>query len=264
MDLDIFRRHYGVFIVVSTFLSRIIFIGFCWSYGTVISQFKKQNTNLSDTELSWIGSIGQSFGGLFAPLILFLARRYGYQLTFILALLTCAISLLLSSYVQNLHWLLITYSLPYGFANAAIFILGTLLCGLYYPFNQQSKHIFVMCIISTGFPLGYHIMSAFVLSSIEKNGWQTMKRYMGLLELVAMFILGPFMTTKYLTNTISDYQPPLITKAETTNRRNYLSFPIVIWMIGIFTTMSGINNFLLHFVSFLLENKWFFFLLLMK
>ncbi|CAF4741392.1 unnamed protein product [Rotaria socialis] len=54
------------------------------SYGTIMTQFKKQNAMISDTELSWIGSIGQSFDGLLAPLILFLARRYGYQIFFIL------------------------------------------------------------------------------------------------------------------------------------------------------------------------------------
>ncbi|CAF0972564.1 unnamed protein product [Rotaria magnacalcarata] len=78
-----------------------------------MAQFKKQNAMISDTELSWIGSIGQSFDGLLAPLILFLARP--------------------SSTIDNLHWILLTYSIPYGFANSVIFILGTLVCGLYYP-----------------------------------------------------------------------------------------------------------------------------------
>ncbi|CAF2136556.1 unnamed protein product [Rotaria magnacalcarata] len=107
-----------------------------------MAQFKKQNAMISDTELSWIGSIGQSFDGLLAPLILFLARP--------------------SSTIDNLHWILLTYSIPYGFANSVIFILGTLVCGLYYPVSQYSKHILVMCIISTGFPMGYHIMSALI------------------------------------------------------------------------------------------------------
>jgi hypothetical protein len=29
-----------------------MFNGFCWSYGTVIVEFKKQNSTLSDTEMS--------------------------------------------------------------------------------------------------------------------------------------------------------------------------------------------------------------------
>ncbi|CAF0973596.1 unnamed protein product [Adineta ricciae] len=251
MDFDKFRKHYGIIIVLCAFLSRIIFIGFCWSYGSIIAQFKKQQSSLSDGELSWIGSIGQSFGGLLAPLILFLARRYGHQIVFIVSLLICAMSLFLSSCVQNLHWLLITYSFPYGFANAAIFILGTLVCGVYYPVRQQSKHIFVMCIISTGFPLGYHIMSALIFSSIEKHGWQTMKRHIGFMEIMISCILGPLFTMKYLPYAVSGYQQPSSSVVQMNSRRTYFSKPIVIWMMGIFSTMSAINNFLLHFHSYL-------------
>jgi len=50
--LEIVRKNYGILIVLITFLCRIIFIGFAWSYGTVISQFKKENVQISDTELS--------------------------------------------------------------------------------------------------------------------------------------------------------------------------------------------------------------------
>ncbi|CAF2774422.1 unnamed protein product [Rotaria sp. Silwood2] len=252
MDLDTVRTHYGGLIVFITFLSRIIFVGFCWSYGTVIVQFKKENPMISDTELSWIGSIGQSFGGLLAPLILFLARQYGYQIPFILSLITCVISLLISSTVRNVHWLLITYSFPYGFANSIIFILGTLICGLYYPVSQYSKHIIVMCIISTGFPLGYHIMSALVFSSIEHYGWQSMKRRIALLELFASCILGPIFTTKYLASTASEYYHTTIAATQNTNNRKiYFSLTIIVWMLGIFTTVSAVNNFLLHLHSYL-------------
>ncbi len=146
---------------------------------------------------------------------------------------------------------MLTYSLPYGFANATIFILGTLICGLYYPASQHSKHLLVMCIISTGFPTGYHIMSALVFSSIEKHGWQSMKRYIALIQLFAIFILGPFFTTKYVPNAKPGYHRPSITVTQNNNRRSYFSLPILIWMLGIFTTMSAVNNFLLHLVSFL-------------
>jgi MFS family permease len=217
-------------------------------YLSLISFNRKKNKFNS----GWIGSIGQSFGGLLAPLILFLARRYGYHITFILSLITCVISLFVSSFIRNLHWLLITYSLPYGFANAAIFILGTLICGHYYPFNQHSKHILVMCIISTGFPIGYNIMGYLIFSSIEKNGWQSMKRYIALIELIATCILGPIFTTKYLQNSSSRYRPSVIITDNNNkdNRRSYFSLPIITWMLGIFTTMSAINNFLLHLVCF--------------
>jgi MFS family permease len=198
----------------------------------------------------WIGSIGQSFGGLLAPFILFLAHQYGYQLIFILSLIICVISLFISSNIHNIHWLLITYSFPYGFANAAIFILGTLICGLYYPANQHSKHILVMCIISTGFPIGYHIMSASIFSSIEQNGWQLMKRHIALIELFAIGIFSPFFTTKYLQNVEQEYHRPSAIVTQTNNRRIYFSLPIIIWMLGIFTTMSAVNNFLLHLVGF--------------
>lgn len=167
-----------------------------------------------------------------------------------MSLIICVISLFLSSITQNLHWLLLTYSLPYGFANAAIFILGTLVCGLYYPAGQHPKHILVMCIISTGFPIGYHIMSAFIFSSIEENGWQSMKRRVAMVELLVTCVLGPFFTTKCLPNSSEGYQYPLTTDISENkpNRKIFYSKPIIYWMLGIFSAMCAVNNFLLHLV----------------
>lgn len=198
----------------------------------------------------WIGSVGQSFGGLVAPLILFCAHRFGFQISFVVSLIICIISLFISSMVQNLHWLLLTYSIPYGFANAAIFILGTLICGLYYPAGQHPRHILVMCIISTGFPIGYHIMSAIVFSSIEDNGWQSMKRRVAMIELLVTCVLGPFFTTKCLANPTEGYQYPSARLISGNNQRKiYYSKPVIYWMLGIFSAMCAVNNFLLHLVS---------------
>jgi len=251
MNLETIRNHYGILIVLITFLTRVVFVGFSWSYGTVIAEFKKHNTTLSDTELSWIGSVGQSFGGLVAPIILFAARRYGFQLTFILSLIICILSLLFSSFVNEIYWLLITYSFPYGFANAAIFILGTLICGLYYPANQHPHHVLVMCLISTGFPIGYHIMSAFVLSSIEEFGWQTMKRRVAMIELLVTCVLGPFFTTKCLPLSSQGHRYSTNSLIPDSQRRIFYSKEILYWMLGIFTAMCAVNNFLLHLHSHL-------------
>ena len=198
----------------------------------------------------WIGSVGQSFGGLLAPLILFCAHRFGFQISFVASLIICVLSLLFSSMVHNLHWLLLTYSLPYGFANTAIFILGTLICGLYYPAGQHPRHILVMCIISAGFPVGYHIMSALIFSSIEDNGWQSMKRRVAIIELLIICVLGPFFTTKCLPNSSEGYQYPSARLISNNNQRKiYFSKPILCWMLGIFSAMCAVNNFLLHLVS---------------
>lgn len=107
-----------------------------------------------------------------------------------------------------------------------------------------------MCIISTGFPLGYHIMSAIIFSSIEHHGWQSAKRRISILEFVATVIIGPIFTTKYLPNESIEYSPTTRTTKQSSNRKIYFSLPIITWMVGIFTTISAVNNFLLHLVSF--------------
>jgi MFS family permease len=218
-------------------------------FSLIIFNTKKKNQTI-EFNSGWIGSIGQSFGGLLAPFILLFARRYGFQISFVLSLVICVISLFFSSIIRNLHWLLLTYSLPYGFANASIFILGTLVCGLYYPAGQHPRHILVMCIISTGFPIGYHIMSAIIFSSIEENGWQLMKRRIAMIELLVTCVLGPFFTTKCLPNPAQGYQYPSTTLITDNNRKIYFSKPIIYWMLGIFSAMCAVNNFLLHLVCF--------------
>jgi len=108
-----------------------------------------------------------------------------------------------------------------------------------------------MCIISTGFPIGYHIMSAFIFSSIEENGWQSMKRRVGMIELLVTCVLGPFFTTKCLPNTSQGYQYPLTMFNSDNNRKIYYSKPVIYWMLGIFSAMCAVNNFLLHLVCFI-------------
>ena len=107
-----------------------------------------------------------------------------------------------------------------------------------------------MCIISAGFPIGYHIMSALMFSSMEQHGWHSMKKRIALIELIATGILAPFFTTKYLRNEVPGCHPPLIPTLQNNNRRSYFSVSILLWMLGIFTTTSAINNFLLHLVGF--------------
>lgn len=197
----------------------------------------------------WIGSIGQSFGGLLAPGILLLTRRFGYQHIFILSLVACSLSLLVSSLLKNFHWLLLIYSMPYGFANTAIYLLGTLLCGLYYPATERRQHVLVMCIISTGFPIGYHVMSAFIFSFLKSGGWQSMQRRIGLIELAAACVLGPLFTAKFLSSNAPEQARPSIRERSKTDRKVYYSVPVICWMLGIFTAMCSISNFLLHLVS---------------
>jgi hypothetical protein len=106
-----------------------------------------------------------------------------------------------------------------------------------------------MCIISTGFPIGYHVMSAFIFSSIEDNGWQSMKRRVALIELIVTCVLGPFFTIKYLPNPSEEYQNPTTMLIPDNNRKIYYSKPIIYWMLGIFSAMCAVNNFLLHLVG---------------
>lgn len=218
----------------------------------LITKWRAERESL---QLGWIGGVGQSFGGLVAPLILLLARRYGYQLTFFLSLLICCLSLFLSSFIRNLHWLLATYSFPYGFANTAIYILGTLLCGLYYPAGEHHRHVLVMCIISTGFPIGYHVMGAFIFNFIQDNGWQSMKRRIALLELAATVILAPFFTSRFLARKSAEHPRAVAATSSTEHRRTFYSMATVCWMLGIFSAMSAINNFLLHLVGCLMTRR---------
>jgi hypothetical protein len=84
-----------------------------------------------------------------------------------------------------------------------------------------------------------------------------MKRHIALIELIATFILGSFFTTKFLQNLPPVYHHPSagVTQNNNNNRRIYFSLPIISWMLGIFTTMSAVNNFLLHLVGFFFESS---------
>jgi hypothetical protein len=70
-----------------------------------------------------------------------------------------------------------------------------------------------------------------------------------MIELLIACVLGPFFTTKCLSNSAQGYQypsAPLI--SDKTEQKIYYSKPIIYWMLGIFSAMCAVNNFLLHLV----------------
>jgi hypothetical protein len=83
-----------------------------------------------------------------------------------------------------------------------------------------------------------------------------MKRRVAMVELIVTCVIGPFFTTKCLQNPSEEYQYPSNALISNTNQRKiYYSKPIIYWMLGIFSAMCAINNFLLHLVCFTQRKK---------
>lgn len=98
-------------------------------------------------------------------------------------------------------------------------------------------------------------MSASIFSSLQQNTWQAMKRHIAVVELIVTCIVGPFFTTKFLPSTSQGYPNPSTGLVADSNKKIYYSKPVMFWMLGIFSAMCAVNNFLLHLVWIFLFQK---------
>jgi MFS family permease len=171
-----------------------------------------------------------------------------------MGLALCFVSLLSSSYVPNEHYLFLTYSIPFGIGSSIVFILGSVVTGMYYPPSQR-YHISATVAISLGFPLGFLILNTFndFLLSYFNNDWQRVQFIYSITTLVCLLGLSLFFTEKYaeydeMGN--NDVQHEVVFN-ETIFNLDHDKFAYLIqflWLFGLLLNSCANNAVLIHLV----------------
>jgi MFS family permease len=200
--------------------------------------------------------LAQGIGALISPIYVIVAKRIGFRLTFSTGLALCALSLFASSFVPNEHYLFITYSIPFGIGSSAIFVLGSVLTGLYYPPKSQ-YHITATVAVSLGFPLGFLVLNSFTerLMLFYNNDWQKVQFIYSIISLVCMLAFFPFFTDKYTECDDVENERKEEIVYEQVPRFNFISTKHLaylirfLWLTGLLLNSCANNSILIHLVK---------------
>ncbi|CAF0816827.1 unnamed protein product [Brachionus calyciflorus] len=192
------QEKYGLVIILLSIVTRIFVVSIAWNYGIFITAIKQTAPGTLFSELGWIAGLAQGLGSLISPMYIVISKKLGFKLTFFVGIFLCFLSLLASSFVPSEHFLFLTYSLPYGIGSSIIFVLGSLLTGMYYPPNHK-YHVTATVSISLGFPIGFLIINPLNESLLKyyDNDWQLVQRIYSVIVLILMGITSLFFTDKY-------------------------------------------------------------------
>ena len=134
-------------------------------------------------------------GALISPLYILLTKKIGIKLTFFIGLFLCYMSLLTSSFVPNQHYLFFTYAIPFGLGSSIVFVLESIVVGIYFP-SKHKHHISFSALISLGFPLGYLIQNTLneYMLDYKHYDWQLVQRIYSVITLICILGACPFFT----------------------------------------------------------------------
>lgn len=201
--------------------------------------------------------MAQGLGALISPAYVILAKRIGYRLAFTLGMALCTISLLMSSFVPNEHFLFFTYSIPFGIGSGMALVLGSVVTGLYYP-PRSSYHIMATVAISLGFPLGFLILN-FINETLMSffNDWQKVQLIYSFIALACTIAAYKFFTAEFAENEEQESestQNDIVYKDEHplpfgwTNKEKLAYFIRFLWLGGLLLNSCAHNSVMIHLV----------------
>ena len=203
--------------------------------------------------------MAQGLGSILSPAYIWFANKFGYRLSFFVGLLLCCVSLFVSSFTTSEHYLFATYSLPFGIGSSIIFVLQSMLTGVYYPPSSR-YHITASVAISLGFPLGFIILSSLSEALMTHFDWKGVQRIYSVMTLVFMIFFTPLFTEKY--NQESSTEPLIKSRSNsqfwspkgvyclTAHRVSILIKAL--WFIGLFCVSCANNSIVINLVSLIL------------
>jgi len=174
--------------------------------------------------------------------------------TFLIGFIMCFVSLFISSFVPSHHYLFITYSIPYGLGSSILFVLGSLVTGIYFP-TSSKYHVTFTVLISLGFPLGSLTLNSLndYLMDEKQYDWQVVQRIYSFVILLCIFICCPFFTDQHadLVEVGSEepyqervYEKPLYFL----NPKQLYYFTRFIWLLALGMQSCANSSILIHLV----------------
>ncbi|XP_068681736.1 monocarboxylate transporter 10-like isoform X2 [Montipora foliosa] len=154
-------------------------LGFAFSFGVFLPVFMDY-FNASREITACIGSVGIAMTFFSGHISTTLVTRVGCRITSMIGGVFCAVSLLVSSYVNNLYLLLFTYSVLFGFGCSCTYSSGLIVINQYFKRRQS----IAMGILNLGIGGGILVMGPTLEALIRAIGWRYTCRIMAVVVVV--------------------------------------------------------------------------------
>ena len=172
---------WGWVVVFASFFISVVADGVAFSFGTIYVELIK-HFGASKSRTAWVGSLFFSMPLLAGPVASALTDRYGCRLVTIASGVIASIGFLLSSYVQSLELLYVTFSLS-GCGLALSYVTGIVIVAHYFEKRRSLATGLAVC----GTGIGTFLFPPLTIYLLERFQWQGTLQIHALLFLVIIF-----------------------------------------------------------------------------
>lgn len=158
---------YSWIVCISGTASSGVTVGLLLSFGVVypvlLDQFKQ-----SKDETAWVGSLGFALFFFSGPFTGTLINRFGCKTISLVGAMTCAASLILTSFSPNLVTMYFAYSLPFGLGTSFIFAPSLVMIGKFF----DKRRALASGMFFSGSSLGIMCLGPVLNTLISAFGWR--------------------------------------------------------------------------------------------
>jgi len=148
-------------------------LGFLFSFGIFLPVFMDYFKESRETT-AWVGSVAIALTFFTGHLSTALITRFGCRITTLIGGAFCVVSLIASSFAENMLVLFFTYSLLFGLGSSCTFSAGLVVISQYFKKRQP----LATGVLTAGHGGGVLIMGPTLEALVRATGWQTTYRIM--------------------------------------------------------------------------------------
>ncbi|XP_048589865.1 monocarboxylate transporter 10 isoform X2 [Nematostella vectensis] len=172
-------------VAISGCLSVLVMVGLVNTFAVVMPVIR-EHYNESRQKIAWIGSISQGLTFFASPLAGVLITRFNFRFTAVVGVMTCATSLIITSFTKSVLQMLLSYSLLFGLGCCFVFMSSVYAVTSY----CQRRHAFALGLLSAGQNLGVLSLGPLLQVLMDNLGWRVMYRVLaGVAGIVLLVVL---------------------------------------------------------------------------
>ncbi|XP_054772973.1 monocarboxylate transporter 8-like [Lytechinus pictus] len=171
----------GWMVCFAAYVINVPFFGIIMSFGELLPSFLELYNTDQTAAISWVGSLAFGLAYVCSPISSRLYWHFGCRPCAITGVALGSFALFVSSFVHDMWWMMITYSIMFGFATNLTYNTPLVLTGEWFP---DRHHVLATCFVTAGIPFGSLTMNPVVESLVDSIGLRNAFRVMAVLPIV--------------------------------------------------------------------------------
>ncbi|XP_030839017.1 monocarboxylate transporter 10 [Strongylocentrotus purpuratus] len=171
----------GWMVCLASCVINVPFFGIIMSFGELLPSFLELYKTDKTSTLSWVGSLAFGLAYVCSPISSRLYMHFGCRPCALAGVALGSFALFVSSFVRDMWWMMVTYSIMFGFATNLTYNTPLVLTGAWFP---DRHHVLATCLVTAGIPFGSLTMNPVVESLVGSIGLRNAFRVLSALTIV--------------------------------------------------------------------------------